>query len=102
GSFVTGVVLLMMMGATIGFPTPVGNVQPALQSWWLITHVSVAVVASGIFALTFSMSVLQLFKQRAEKQGPVTGFMRLVPRSEEHPSELRSRLDPVARFLLEN
>src|SRR5699024_4335839 len=81
GSFVTGVVLLMMMGATIGFPTPVGNVQPALQSWWLITHVSVAVVASGIFALTFSMSVLQLFKQRAEKQGPVNGFMRLVPSS---------------------
>ncbi|MDN6638898.1 MAG: c-type cytochrome biogenesis protein CcsB, partial [Yaniella sp.] len=81
GTFVSGVVLLMMMGATIGFPTPVGNVQPALQSWWLITHVSVAVVASGIFALTFSMSVLQLIKQRAEKQGPVNGFMRLVPSS---------------------
>ncbi|GAA2039112.1 c-type cytochrome biogenesis protein CcsB [Yaniella flava] len=79
GTFISGVVLLMMIGATIGFPTPVGNVQPALQSWWLITHVSVAVVASGIFALTFSMSVLQLFKQRAEKRGAPTGFMRLVP-----------------------
>ena len=81
GTFVTGVVLLMMMGATIGFPTPVGNVQPALQSWWLITHVSVAVVASGIFALTFSMSVLQLFKQRAEKQGPRQWFHAQVPSS---------------------
>lgn len=81
GTFVSGIVLLMMMAATIGFPTPVGNVQPALQSWWLITHVSVAVLASGLFALTFAMSVLQLIKQRAEKQHQVTGFMRLVPSS---------------------
>ena len=81
GTFVSGVVLLMMMAATIGFPTPVGNVQPALQSWWLITHVSVAVIATGIFSLTFAMSVLQLIKQRAEKNNNVTGFMRLVPSS---------------------
>ena len=81
GTFVSGVVLLMMMAATIGFPTPVGNVQPALQSWWLITHVSVAVIATGIFSLTFAMSVLQLIKQRAEKHNKVTGFMRLVPSS---------------------
>lgn len=81
GTFVSGVVLLMMIAATIGFPTPVGNVQPALQSWWLITHVSVAVIATGIFSLTFAMSVLQLIKQRAEKNNAVTGFMRLVPSS---------------------
>ena len=81
GTFVSGVVLLMMIAATIGFPTPVGNVQPALQSWWLITHVSVAVIATGIFSLTFAMSVLQLIKQRAEKNNKVTGFMRLVPSS---------------------
>ena len=79
GTFVSGVVLLMMMAATISFPTPVGNVQPALQSWWLITHVSVAVLATGLFSLTFAMSVLQLIKQRAEKHHKVTGFLRLVP-----------------------
>src|SRR5699024_1384623 len=81
GTFVSGVVLLTMIAATIGFPTPVGNVQPALQSWWLITHVSVAVLAAGIFSLTFAMSVLQLIKQRAEKHTKVTGFLRLVPSS---------------------
>lgn len=81
GTFVSGVVLLMMMAATVGFPTPVGNVQPALQSWWLVTHVSVAVIATGIFSLTFAMSVLQLLKQRAEKNHNVAGFMRLVPSS---------------------
>jgi len=81
GTFVSGVVLLMMMTATISFPTPVGNVQPALQSWWLITHVSVAVLATGLFSLTFAMSVLQLIKQRAEKHQKITGFLRLVPSS---------------------
>src|SRR5690625_4127516 len=82
GTFVSGVVLLMMMAATVGFPTPVGNVQPALQSWWMVTHVSVAVISTGIFSLTFAMSVLQLIKQRAEKNNKVTGFMRLVPSSQ--------------------
>ena len=81
GTFVSAVVLLMMMAATVGFPTPVGNVQPALQSWWLVSHVSVAVIAYGIFAITCAMSILQLIKQRAEKRGPATGFMRLVPSS---------------------
>src|SRR5699024_1080482 len=43
GSLVAGVELLTMVAATIGFPTPVGHVQAAVQSCWLITHVSVAV-----------------------------------------------------------
>ncbi|HEY4578198.1 MAG TPA: c-type cytochrome biogenesis protein CcsB [Yaniella sp.] len=81
GTFVSGVVLLMMMAATVGFPTPVGNVQPALQSWWMVTHVSVAVIATGIFSLTFAMSILQLIKQRTEKNNTVSGFLRLVPSS---------------------
>ncbi|HEY4576382.1 MAG TPA: c-type cytochrome biogenesis protein CcsB [Yaniella sp.] len=81
GTFVSGVVLLMMMAATVGFPTPVGNVQPALQSWWMVTHVSVAVIATGIFSLTFAMSILQLSKQRTEKHNTLSGFLRLVPSS---------------------
>src|SRR5699024_3762186 len=81
GTFVSGVGLLMMMAATVGFPTPVGNVQPALQSWWMVTHVSVAVIATGIFSLTFAMSILQLIKQRTEKNNTVSGFLRLVPSS---------------------
>lgn len=86
GTFVSCVVLLMMMAATIGFPTPVANVQPALQSWWIVTHVSVAVAATALFSLTFAMSLLQLFKQRQEA-AQVAGvptkfsFLRLVPPS---------------------
>src|SRR5699024_4508946 len=36
---------------------------------------------TGLFSLTFAMSVLQLIKQRAEKHHKITGFLRLVPSS---------------------
>ncbi|WP_028279503.1 c-type cytochrome biogenesis protein CcsB [Arthrobacter sp. H5] len=84
GTFVIGLVVVMLCAATIGFPTPVGNLVPALQSYWLIIHVSVAVTASALFTLTFAMSVLQLIQADrmsrllAGKQDK-TPFMRLVP-----------------------
>lgn len=85
GTFVTAVIVLMLTAATIGFATPVANEQPALQSWWLVIHVSVAVMATGIFSLTFAMSVLQLIKQRAEVKAKAGqqpwSFLRLVPSS---------------------
>ena len=84
GVFVIGLVLIMLTAATIGIPTPVGNLVPALQSYWLIIHVSVAVTASALFTLTFAMSVLQLLQARREAAlsgGRVPGmeFMRRVP-----------------------
>ncbi|WP_026821250.1 c-type cytochrome biogenesis protein CcsB [Arthrobacter castelli] len=84
GTFVIGLVLIMLMAATIGMPTPVGNLVPALQSYWLIIHVSVAVIASALFTLTFAMSVLQLIQTRREAalaagQAPGMAFMRRVP-----------------------
>ncbi|WP_129359109.1 MULTISPECIES: c-type cytochrome biogenesis protein CcsB [Micrococcaceae] len=87
GSLVTGLALIMMVAATIGFPTPVGHLKPALQSYWLVIHVSVAVMASGVFTITFAMAVLQLIQSRRERkliEGEKTGlgFMRLVPSSQ--------------------
>lgn len=93
GIFVLGLVVVMMVAATIGFPTPVGHVQPALQSPWLAIHVSLASLAIGLFVLTFAMNLLQLVQSRREKalaHGPsgrfertVVGwqFMRLVPKA---------------------
>lgn len=84
GTFVIGLVVVMLCAATIGFPTPVANLVPALQSYWLIIHVSVAVAASALFTLTFAMSVLQLVQasrvaRLAAGQDDRLGFMRLVP-----------------------
>lgn len=87
GSLVTGLALIMMVAATIGFPTPVGHLKPALQSYWLVIHVSVAVMASGVFTITFAMAVLQLLQSRRERkliegERAGLGFMRIVPSSQ--------------------
>lgn len=83
GTFVTGIVVAMMCAATMGFPTPVGHLQPPLQTPWLVIHVSIAVLASSLFALTAAMSVLQLLQDRAEKRAAAGerswAFLRLVP-----------------------
>ncbi|OUM42036.1 c-type cytochrome biogenesis protein CcsB [Arthrobacter sedimenti] len=84
GSFVVGLVVIMLCAATVGFPTPVARLIPALQSYWLIVHVSIAVASSALFTITFSMSVLQLLqtsreaKLSAGKADPAR-FLRLVP-----------------------
>jgi len=84
GSFVIGLVVIMLCAAAIGFPTPVAHLVPALQSYWLIIHVSVAVIASSLFTLTFAMSVLQLMQSSREARARAgekdrLGFMRLAP-----------------------
>ena len=84
GTFVLALIIIMMMVATIGFPTPVAHLIPALQSYWLIIHVSVAVIASALFTLTFAMSVLQLLQADRESKiraggASKLGFLRIVP-----------------------
>ncbi|HST72247.1 c-type cytochrome biogenesis protein CcsB [Kocuria rosea] len=87
GTLVSGLVVIMLCAATIGFPTPVGPLQPALQSWWLVIHVSIAVAASGVFTITFAMAVLQLLQARREKailagETPGMAFLGMVPSSQ--------------------
>lgn len=36
------------------------GLQPALQSYWLVIHVSIAIIATGVFAVGFLVSALQL------------------------------------------
>lgn len=84
GVFVTGLVVVMMCAATMGFPTPVQHLQPALQSPWLIIHVSLAVLSSALFTITFAMAVLQLIQSRRQKVLAAGGedklpWLRLVP-----------------------
>jgi hypothetical protein len=83
GVFISGIVVVMMCAATMGFPTPVQPLIPALQSPWLIIHVSIAVLASSMFAISFALSVLQLvqtYRQRALTAGKADKlpWMRMV------------------------
>ncbi|MGP9607256.1 c-type cytochrome biogenesis protein CcsB [Arthrobacter sp. MYb211] len=84
GSFIIGLVTLMLCGATLGFPTPLGHLVPALQSPWIVIHVSIAVFAAALFSISFAMNVLQLIQHSrmsklAAGQPDKLPFMRLVP-----------------------
>ncbi|GAA1311931.1 c-type cytochrome biogenesis protein CcsB [Pseudonocardia xinjiangensis] len=63
GIFVVPVVLvLMFLGGTLLY-TASGPVVPALQSYWMIFHVSTAVVSSGLFLLPGVASCLYLLRR---------------------------------------
>jgi cytochrome c-type biogenesis protein CcsB len=84
GTFVVGLVIIMLVAASVAFWTPVGHLVPALQSYWLVIHVSIAVLSSALFTLTFAMSALQLVQSHRQKAiagggEDKLGFMRLVP-----------------------
>ena len=100
GSFVVGLVVIMLCAATVGFPTPVARLIPALQSYWLIVHVSIAVASSAMFTITFAMSVLQLLQTSREAKvlsgkADTAKFLRLVP-SALSLENLSYRLNAVA------
>ncbi len=84
GTFVVGLAIIMLVAASVAYFTPVGHLVPALQSYWLIIHVSIAVLSSALFTLTFAMSALQLVQSHRQKTvaaggADKLGFMRLVP-----------------------
>jgi cytochrome c-type biogenesis protein CcsB len=85
GTFVVGPVLLTLGLAIAVLYTPDAQLVPALQSYWLVIHVSVAFIASALFTLGFSTSVLQLVQHRREEaraQGRVLSggrFMDALP-----------------------
>lgn len=84
GTFVLGLAIIMLVAASVAYWTPVGHLVPALQSYWLVIHVSIAVLSSALFTLTFAMSALQLVQSHRQKSiaggsPDKLGFMRLVP-----------------------
>src|SRR5699024_1067220 len=64
-----GVALLAFLAlflATAVLYVEADGVQPALDSYWLVIHVSVATLATGLFGLSALASILQLVKGRRE------------------------------------
>ncbi|WP_022900100.1 c-type cytochrome biogenesis protein CcsB [Humibacter albus] len=85
GTFVIGLVLLLLGIASARYYVPVAPLPPALQSYWLVIHVIVAIIATGFFALGFALSGVQLLKARRERQEtdarpPQFAFLRTLPK----------------------
>jgi cytochrome c-type biogenesis protein CcsB len=94
GSFITGLVVLLLGGAALAFYVEITPLMDPLKSVWLVIHVFVASLATALFALAFGLSVTQLMQARRErkalaadddsavaaKSGP--GFLRTLPSAE--------------------
>jgi cytochrome c-type biogenesis protein CcsB len=86
GSFVTGLVLLLLGLAATRYYVEIVPLPPALQSYWLVIHVFVATLATGFFALGFALSLMQLLQTKREyavaaNQKTRLGFLTRLPDS---------------------
>lgn len=67
GTFVEGLVVLLLALATFTVYVPVTPLDVPLQDIWLVIHVLVATLSVGFFAIGFALSVLQLLQAKSEK-----------------------------------
>ncbi|MCS0499735.1 c-type cytochrome biogenesis protein CcsB [Protaetiibacter mangrovi] len=83
GAYITGLVSLLLMLATINVYVDVVPLPPALQSGWLVIHVFVAILGTGFFALGAGLSIAQLLQARRETGATdQPRFLRGFPSSE--------------------
>lgn len=68
GTFITGLVVVLLGGATLAFYVEIVPLMDPLKSVWLVIHVFVASLATALFALAFGLSVLQLMQARRERR----------------------------------
>jgi cytochrome c-type biogenesis protein CcsB len=77
GLFVALVLVLLLGLDLIVLRTAVEPLMPALNSYWLKIHVTLAITASGVFMLGFCVAVLHLvragYEKRVEEDRPI-GF----------------------------
>jgi cytochrome c-type biogenesis protein CcsB len=59
---VSGFALLVLGAATTWFWVDVKSLMPALQSYWLVIHVTVAILATAFFNIAAALSVAYLLK----------------------------------------
>ncbi|MBB2892052.1 c-type cytochrome biogenesis protein CcsB [Flexivirga oryzae] len=84
GAFVTGLILAALMAAVLLFYTGAAQLLPALQSYWLGIHVTIAICAVGFFTIAFPLSLLQLAQRRRNTRPTMAGhrLLAVVPDAE--------------------
>ena len=70
GVFIVTPVLLTLGLAVTVLYTDAQQLQPALQSYWLVIHVIAAVISGGLFTVGAVLSILYLIRERAERLQP--------------------------------
>jgi cytochrome c-type biogenesis protein CcsB len=78
GTFIVGLMLVLLGIGTVGFYVDVVPLPPALQSAWLVIHVLVAMTATAFFALSFAVSALQIAQARRAGGSRLSGIVAKV------------------------
>ncbi|WP_062528610.1 c-type cytochrome biogenesis protein CcsB [Demequina rhizosphaerae] len=73
GAGVTGMATIALGLALTVLYKDVDTLPPALQSYWLVIHVSIATIVTGIFAVSFIASALQLMRDSRDRGVRWTG-----------------------------
>lgn len=86
GALITGMTVLFLGLTKINFYVAIVPLQPALDSYWLVIHILVAVLAVGFLTLSFGLAVLQLMQTKREARiaaGEAGGmdFLSTLPRA---------------------
>lgn len=85
GPWVTALVLAALGLAMTVLYTPVDELVPVLDSYWLVIHVAAAIVSGGVFTVSAFTALLFLLRRRADAGGRlplVGGYARALPRAE--------------------
>jgi cytochrome c-type biogenesis protein CcsB len=72
GAAISGFVVILLGIATVSFHVAVSPLPPALQSYWLVLHVLVAMLGTGFFTLAAALSaaqLLQVLRRRRSEAG---------------------------------
>lgn len=67
GVFVTAL-LMLILGPALSVYTEAGQLMPSLRSYWLVVHVSIAIIATAIFAIGAALSALYLVQESSERR----------------------------------
>jgi len=96
GAGVSGLVTIALgLGLTVLYEDATG-LQPALQSFWLVIHVSIATIATGIFGVGFIATALQLLRdyRQSEPREVTNAFLKFF-----HDPGVRTIKGKTFRFL---
>ena len=74
GAPIAGFIVLLLGISTVNYHVDVSPLPPALQSYWLVLHVLVAILGTGFFTLAAALSAVQLLRVlRDHREGTVVG-----------------------------
>ena len=68
GVLITGLALLFLGVTKVNYYVDIVPLPPALDSYWLVLHIMVAVLAVGFLTISFGLSVVQLLQTNRENK----------------------------------